>query len=274
MLGKLIKNDMKSAARGVSNIYIAAFIVIAAMGICLFADLGIGKIVSSLALIGISIAAIVVTVMSTLGDFKKTMFGDRGYLTNTLPVKGPMTLLSKWITSMVWITISYIIVFLSMGLVYYYWTGEDSSSALSMIVQSLPSVGLPAEEILIKTVILIAVKGIFLLSVFVIEVFFAITLTNVRGFDRLGNVGVIIYFFIVYGLMTFCSSRLESVFKSAVLINADGSVALSASIDAIETVKFSGGGAVTLTQIYFQIIVAVILFIITAELIDRKVNIK
>lgn len=274
MLGKLIKNDMKSAARGVSNIYVAAFIVIATMGISLFADLGIGKVVSSVALIGVSIAAIIVTVMTTFGDFKKTMYGDRGYLTHTLPVKGPLTLLSKWITSMVWITLSYLIVFLCMGLVYYYWTGEDSSSAMSMFLQMLPEVGLPTEDILMKTLIFIAIKGIILLSVFVMEVFLAVTLTNIRGFDRLGSVGGILYFFVIYGILTFCSSKLEDIFTSALIINSEGAISFSTNLSVIDSVRYSGGAAVTLTQIYFQVIVAVLLFVLTAELVDKKINVK
>lgn len=274
MLGKLIKHDMQSMFRGVSNIYVAAMIAVAAMGICLFADVGVGKTISSLALMAVSIAAIIVTIMATLGDFKKTMFGDRGYLTHTLPVKGPSLLLAKWLTSMFWITISYAVVFLCLWLIYYYWTGESSSAALTYILQSLPDVGLPTQDILVKTIILIAIKGLFLLCVFVMEVFFVLTLANVRPFDAAGSVGPVLYFFVVFGLVTICSSRLEDVFKSALLIHADGSISLSADIATINSIQAAGGASVTLTQIYFQVVVAILLFIVTAELLDKKVNIK
>ena len=274
MLGKLIKNDMKSMARGVSNIYIAAFIAIGAMGVCLFFDVGVGKTISSLVLLAVSIAAIVVTLMATIGEFRKSMFGDRGYLTHTLPVKAPTLLFSKWLTCIFWITVSYAVVFLCLWLIYYYWTGESSTEALIYILQSLPDVGLPAEDIMVKTVLLIAVKILLLLWVFVLEVFFVITLANVRPFDAAGSVGPILYFFVVFGLLTFCSSRLERVFKSALLVHADGSLSLTADAALIDSVRFAGGASVTLTQIYFQVVVAVLLFIVTAELLEKKINLK
>lgn len=274
MLGKLIKNDMKSAFHGVANIYIAMAVVIAVMGVSLFFDMNIGKAFSSLALISVSLIAIVVTVAATLGDFRKTVFGDRGYLTNTLPVKGPSLLLSKWITSMVWITVSYILVFFCMWLVYYYWTGEDANSTLAMFMQMLPEVGLPAQDILVKTILLIAVKGIILLTVFVLEVFFAITLSNIRPFQKLGSVGPVLFFFVIFGLFTFCSSRIEDVFISALLIQSDGSILFSMDQELIDSIRYSGGASVTLTQLYFQIIAAILLFIVTAELLDKKTNIR
>lgn len=274
MLGKLIKNDMKSAARGVSNIYIAMAVVIAVMGASLFFDMNAGKAFSSLALISVSLIAIVVTIAATLGDFRKTVFGDRGYLTNTLPVKGPALLFSKWLTSMVWITISYLLVFFCMWLVYYYWTGEDANSSLTMFLQVLPEVGLPTADILLKTIALIAVKGILLITVFVLEVFFAVTLSNVSPFHKLGGVAPVLYFFGIFGIITFCSSRLERVFTSALLINADGQIVFSADQAVIDSIRMTGGASVTLTQIYVQAIAALLLFVITAELLDRKVNIK
>ena len=274
MLGKLINNDMKSMARGVSNIYIAAFIAVGVMGICLFFDVGVGKFVSSLVLLAISIAAIVVTIMATMGEFRKSMFGDRGYLTQTLPVKAPTLLFSKWLTCAFWITVSYAVVFLCLWLIYYYWNGESSTQALTYILQSLPDVGLPAQDILVKTVLLISLKILLLLWIFILEVFFVMTLANVRPFDAVGSAGPVIYFFVVFGLVTFCSSRLERVFKSALLIHADGAVTLTADEALIDSVRFAGGASVTLTQIYFQIVVAVLLFIITAELLEKKVNVK
>ena len=274
MLGRLIKHDMKAAARGVSNIYVAAFIAVAAMGFCLFADVGVGKFVASGVLIVISFAAIIVTIVATLGEFRKSVFGDRGYLTNTLPVKGPVMLLSKLITSLTWITISYLVVFLCFGLVYYYWTGESADSVVMFAMDYLPEMGVPAKDVLIRALILIAVKGIVLIIVFVMEVFFALTLANVRPFSNLGGFGSVLYFFTAFGIVTFLSSRLERVFNTAVIINADLSIALTTDVALIQNATATGGASVTLTQVYIEIIAAVLLFVVTAELLDKKINVK
>ena len=274
MLGKLIKHDMKAAARGVSSIYLAALIAVAAMGICLFANVGVGKFVSSLLLIGVSIAAIIVTIVATLGEFRKSVFGDRGYLTNTLPVKGPALLFSKLLTSMVWITISYLVVFLCFFLVYYYWTGEDPDSMLVMFMDYLPELGVPSIDVLITAFIVIAVKLIFLIVVFVTVVFFALTLSNVRPFSNLGAFGAVLYFFAVFGLVVFLSSRSERLLTTALLIDANNAISLTASAAAVEEMRAAGGAAITLTQVYVEIIAAAVLFVVTAELLDKKVNIK
>ncbi len=274
MLGKLIKNDMKAAARGVSNVYLAAFIAMAAMGICLFADLGVGKIIASILLVLVSFATIIVTIIATVGEFRGSMFGDRGYLTNTLPVKGPTMLFSKLLTSFCWIIISYLLVFFCFWLDYYYWMGETSDSFATMLAEMLPSIGAPNIGVLLRALVFIAIKGVFLIIVFIAEIYFAMTLAHVRPFSALGGFGAVIYFFAVFGLVIFLSSRAEHLFTTAVLINEDLSMSFTASSEAVDAIRFSGGASVTLTQVYVEIIAAVLLFIGTGELIDRKINIK
>lgn len=274
MLGKLIKNDMRAAARGVSNVYLAAMIAIAAMGICLFADVGVGKVIASILLILVSIATIIVTIVATLGEFRRGMFGDRGYLTHTLPVKGPTALFSKLVTSFCWIVISYLLVFFCAWLAYYYWMGESSDSLVYMIAEMLPELGMPEKSVLLETLVFIAIKGVFLIVVFITEVFFALTLANVRPFSALGGFGSVLYFFASFGLVVFLSSRAEKLFMTAVLVNADRSLTFTTDPAAIAAIRSAGGASVTLTQVYVEIVAAVLLFIVTAELIDKKINIK
>lgn len=274
MLGKLIKNDLKSSVRGVFNIYIAAFIATAAMGISLFTDFGAGKTLSSLALIIISFIAVIITIVSMFSDFRKTMFGDRGYLTNTLPVRSYSLLFSKWLVSMIWITVSCLFVGFSFALVYSYYMGSESVSTFSMLLEMLPTMGLPAKDVIFKILPMYSAKILFWLAVNVAIVYFSVTISNIKPFQALGTFGVIIAFFLIFAFVNIAGNKLDSLASMAILVNFDGSMSLSFDRQAIQEVIYTGGAFVSLTQIYFELIAAIILFIINSELIEKKINVK
>ena len=109
MLGKLIKNEFKTSAHSVANIYLAAAITIAVMLLSYAVHIKWISVISTVALLLISVIAVIITLVAVIANFYKTLYGPQGYLSFTLPVKSGQLLASKAIVSFVWMFASYII---------------------------------------------------------------------------------------------------------------------------------------------------------------------
>lgn len=103
MLGKLIKYDLRYAARSLLIVF-SIFIGLALVSLTFVAsdiDLSFRIIVAVLAL-PLSIVLGVMYIVTTVQFYYKSLFGKEGYLTQTLPVRSEMLLLSKILTALIW----------------------------------------------------------------------------------------------------------------------------------------------------------------------------
>lgn len=66
-----------------------------------------------------------ITIVALCSHFNKTMYGDRGYLTHTLPVPKGSILASKYLVSLVWCVVSLLVMFLSLLIFACFLTGEN-----------------------------------------------------------------------------------------------------------------------------------------------------
>ena len=85
MLGKLIKNEFKSSAHSVMNIYIAAAVALAAMLLSYAVKVTWVGVIGSIALIIIGLICVVITLVAVVTNFNRTLYGAEGYLSYTLP---------------------------------------------------------------------------------------------------------------------------------------------------------------------------------------------
>lgn len=278
MLGKLIKNDIKSASRSVGYIYMALLIAIGIMGLSLLFDFGVGETFASGALIGISFIAIIFTFIAVFLDFRKTMFGDRGYLTNTLPVSSTSLLFSKTVTSMLWIFISYaVFIGVILGVSAYNLekelpVGEDFS--VSLLLEMFPTLGMPSIEVIRTFFLLNAVKIFFFILVVVLIIFLSVTLSMVRPFQSLGVFGAIITFFILVILVSAAGGGLEGLIDMRILVNSDASLGFTTNMANMAAFEEGGGMSVQMTPLFLQMFLSIFLFLVTSELLEKKVNIK
>ena len=274
MLGKLVKHDFKSCARDVAIVYLVAGILALTTVAFLVFDFGQGKIVSSILLLVVCAVAVLITFVSVIRNFVRTMYGDRGYLTHALPVRSSSLILSKWITSSAWILLSYIFLYAAFFSVYYYLSDNSGSDLYDMIMMMLETMEfVPSQKILVGMVIAVAVKSFIHIFAIVIFIFFAITLGHVRPFHKLGGVGPVLYFFGSYYIVTTIGKGLSKLSELYFTIQ-DSGVGFTFSNAVADIVKDYGGGALRLTETYVQVIAAIVLFLITTDLVDRKVNIK
>ncbi len=275
MIGKLIKHDLLSGFRRMGNIYLAAAIAAVAMLISAFFKNGILRFVTSAAVIIITLAALIVTFVSVVFGVNKSLFGREGYLTQTLPVRTSSLIFSKWITSSFWVVISYAVAAVSVVALVMYWTTEDQegAQAYDMIYSLLQSFGLGAEKIYIKYLAVSAIIGLFNACVLVMLIIFAITLSNVRPFHKLGTVGVILYAAAVIFIIQGAAYGLESLCDVTLIIAEEG-VSMSVNLAAINEASANGALTVGLTGVYFKTIASVFIYILTVQLTESKINLK
>ncbi len=275
MIGKLIKHDLKDGARRMGNIYAAAGIAVVALLISAFTNSGILKFITSAAIIIVAFVSVIVTFASVVFGANKSLFGREGYLTHTLPVRTSSLIFSKWLSSSIWVIISYIFVVISVVAVYVYWTVEDQSGAevYEMIYSFAQSFGLGAEAIYKNYLIVTAIIGLFNACIFVMFVLFAITLSNISPFHKLGTFGVIIYLAATIAIIQGAANGLASLCDVTLIIEQSG-FSLTVDKTVIDAITYAQGVTVGLTSVYFKAIVTAFLFILTVQLTESKINLK
>lgn len=275
MIGKLIKHDLKSGARRMGNIYLAAGIAVIAMLASAFFNSGILRFICSLAVVIVAFIAVVVTFASVVFGANKSLFGREGYLTQTLPVRTSSLIFSKWLSSSIWVVISYALVAVAVVGVFVYWTVENQEGAeiYDMIYSFAQSFGIGAEVIYKKYLIISAVIGLFNACIFVMFIMFAITLSNINPFHRLGTFGVIIYLALTIFVIQGATWGLEKLCDVTLIIEQAGT-SMTVNPNIVEEVQAMGGVTIGLTGVYFKAIVTVFLYIITVQLTESKINLK
>ncbi|MBO1264261.1 hypothetical protein J3A84_04275 [Proteiniclasticum sp. SCR006] len=119
MLSKLMKYELRATARYFLPIYGAIIVFSMLIGIRGVNDTyrNILSVILPMAL-GLSFMGLgVMTLIMVVKRFDSNLLGDEGYLMFTLPVKSQSIILSKLLTSMIWILSSALVFFLSMGII-------------------------------------------------------------------------------------------------------------------------------------------------------------
>lgn len=275
MTGKLIKHDLIAGARRMGNIYLAALIACGAMLLSAFLKSGFLRFLCSAAVIVIAFIAVVVTFVSVVFGANKNLFGREGYLTQTLPVRTSSLIFSKWLTSSFWVLISYALVAVAFVGIFVYWTTENQEGAeiYDMVYSFLQGFGIGAESVYQKFLLISAVIGLFNACIFVMFILFAITLSNISPFHRLGSFGVILYLALTVAVIQGATYGLESLCDVTLLIQ-DSGITMLVDQAAISDAVQNGALTIGFTGVYFKAIVTVFLYILTVQLTETKINLK
>ena len=156
-----------------------------------------------------------------------------------------------------------------------YWTSENQEGAqiYDMIYSVLQTFGVGAETVYQKSLAIQAVIGLFNMSIFVMYILFAITLSNIRPFHKLGTFGVIIYLAVIVFVIQGISYGLESLCDVTLIIEQSG-MSMTVSQSAIRQAEMTGASVIGFTGVYFKTIVTVFLYILTVQLTENKINLK
>ncbi|MCH5197658.1 MAG: hypothetical protein J1E34_02020 [Oscillospiraceae bacterium] len=299
MLGKLIKNSFKANASSVYNTYLAMGIIGVIMLILMLVDwtkwgdrgIGLGlaiKVAASAALCLAAFIGVILTFVSVFGEFERNMYSKEGMLTLTLPVKSSSLLFAKWLSGSFWVILSYTALCLcafgsmlylirhSMGII------EDNADysniyylVTEMVRQLSEAAGInaPSLKVVGNLASLYAVSGAIRACVFVLLVYFAVTLSRVRPFSKLGKIGKIIYFFAGFFIIQTISTLVSKLIKIYIVVSESAFTFTMYESD-VRLAWDNGFGAFSITDVYVTAVLAAVVFLVTSILIDRKVNVN
>ncbi len=277
MMSKVLKHDFISTGRFMGVIYL---IVAAVSGVTLIShyaksgeEMNIGEALSVAVLLIISMCLFILTVVVVMNDFQKTLYGEQGYLTFTLPVKSWKILFSKVFVSAVWFVVALAALLGSLWITLIVMKEEVLGENYDLIVGMLSQV---------SSVNLAGVAVSFLIRLllyfiqfafFTITVFFTSTLANTRHFQKKSVLWTIVFFIpiavIATGIANFFNEHL--VF-SLFLVN--GEMSLVTDNYQYQTLLSAGNSPVDIASIFVYLILGVGIFFATHYVMSKKINIR
>ena len=270
MLGKLIKNEFKSNIHSVGMIYLVSAAAILIMLASYIADITWISALATIVLIATGLIAVVVTFISVVSNFKKTLYGDQGYLSFTLPVTSGQLLAAKTITSFCWMLLSYLVAGGIFVGVYLYSTamiGEDVKMALKLMSSMFE--GFPSTTTIKQGVVIMALIVFIRIIVLIAQLYFAITLANTRVMQKLGGFAPFVIFFAIFIVMQIISLLLAQYVPFTLVVTENGLF-----YSMVSTMESPLGLTFGLAGTVFNVICAALLFWGTAKIMNTKINIK
>lgn len=277
MLGKLLKHEFIATGRIMGVLYAVVLLI---MGYIL-GSYYIGRDASEAAttaqmlgmmvLMIISSCNFILTTVVMVTNFQKSLYGDQGYLSFTLPVKSVSLLASKVIVSTVWFIAAFACLMGTMAIMYYViredYIGQES---YAMIESMLPILlgGKSLATVIASTVISL-ISFFVRFAVLSIEVYFAISIANTRLFQKRHLLWTIVF---SIGTLYIANSVSE-------LIADEIDFGLSVTADAISLVTdytqvAVGASFINLTTLVVSLVFGVAFFFATHYVMNKKVNIR
>ncbi len=276
MVGKLIKNEFKASIHSVAPIYIATIAVIAALSVSFLLEIVWLAALSLIAFYLVASCLIFITIISVINQFTKSMFRDQGYLTFTLPVTSGQILFSKALCSFFWIGFS-IVTSIAMfaGLFIYIMnqveTQVDETTMLQIETILVILDKTPDFTIILKLLIMALVYFITLVAFIVSEIYFSVTLANVKPFQRMGNLATMIIFTTIFIFTAIVNLSLKLNYPLSLRINILGR---DAGIEIIHKAMVESQSLLGFAETITMAIGAVIFFALTAWFMKHKINLK
>ena len=275
MLGKLMQYEIKSCGRIFFPFYILGLIfsLIAALFINFdnyehnFSVLYIVGIFAGLALF---IAAIVLTILLIVQRFNKGLLEDEGYLMFTLPVSQKTLVLSKFLTSLLFIILTSIVGMICIALVSV-MVGYKMSDVID-IGYGLKNMG----SILSKNaggILFYILSYIVNYSVFILTIYLAITICHLPKLSKhkvLSGLGSIIVLMIIQNSIVGIADKIMGNIRVEAIENLDiYNLDFNKLIDIMLSV-----GNYEIVMLIINILIAVALFFGTTTLLEKKLNLE
>ncbi len=269
---KSLKHDFISTGRIMGVIY--ALMAGISLFIVLTKDVKEGalSLIGVLALMILSLCLLVLTSVVVMLDFQRSLYGDRGYLTFTLPVKSWQILASKIIVSGTWFVIALCAIIGSMWVALSSakeYFGEDYEMLKDTIEMLFGANVNSMIGMIIARVIILFIEFCF----FALVIFFTNTLSNTRHFQKHSILFTIVLFIpifaVIYKISQFANQNL--VFSVFFVEGKPEFVADAAVYSDYLSQYYSH---VDLSEVIIYIIMGAVCFYVTHWLMSKKVNIK
>ncbi|MFU2417820.1 ABC transporter permease [Peptacetobacter sp. AB800] len=262
MLGKLIKYEFKATMRSFLAIYASLILTGVLIGIFMFANVEVGMSLGMLIMVALMITLGVLTITVIIKRFSKNLLGDEGYLMMTLPVSAKKIVASKIITSVVYLILSTIVVFLVFVVIML----PSGMATMEEFIQSMGNVWnymvmnlLSARDIILNIIITLIIGIVDYVS-FILVIYTSLSVGQLKPFNKHRTPVAIIAFFIINMIVSVISDVLSNLLESMNILTAPQSMSML-SASSIYTLVFYG-------------VVSVVLFMITSYILEKKLNLE
>ena len=264
MLGKLLKYELKATSRVFIPLYIAILVVSIVNGLSLNLEILNIQGLATIVLMCLFISLFVITIVVTIQRFNKNLLKDEGYLMFTLPVSSKHLVLSKYLTSLIWTFLSFVVAFLSFTIIfmiptYKYFDFSYFINEFNLLFSNMLNLNILGQ--FLKIILLMIISY----TIFIFNVYLALSVGQLPIFNRFRNISSFIGFLVINLLISYVQNIVDNAF-----VNIEAIDNVNYSIDSISSIVSKGLNV----AIIINIIIILVLFFATSYILNKKLNLE
>ncbi|MFQ6872006.1 ABC transporter permease [Romboutsia timonensis] len=268
MLGKLLKYELKATSRVFIPLYIAILVVSIVNGLSLNLEILNIQGLATIVLMCLFISLFVITIVVTIQRFNKNLLKDEGYLMFTLPVSSKHLVLSKYLTSLIWTFLSFVVAFLSFTIIfmiptYKYFDFSYFINEFNLLFSNMLNLNILGQ--FIKIILLMIISY----TIFIFNVYLALSVGQLPIFNRFRNVSSFIGFLVINLLISY-AQNIVSLFVNDASVNIEAIDNINYAINSVTSIVSKGLNI----AIVINIIIILVLFFATTYILDKKLNLE
>lgn len=268
MLGKLLKYELKATSRVFIPLYIAILVVSIVNGLSLNLEILNIQGLATIVLMCLFISLFVITIVVTIQRFNKNLLKDEGYLMFTLPVSSKHLVLSKYLTSLIWTFLSFVVAFLSFTIIfmiptYKYFDFSYFINEFNLLFSNMLNLNIFGQ--FLKIILLMIISY----TIFIFNVYLALSVGQLPIFNRFRSVSSFIGFLVINLLISYAQNIVNLFVNDA-----------SANIEAIDNINYAISSVTSIVSkglniaIVINLIIILVLFFATTYILDKKLNLE
>lgn len=277
MLGKLIKYEFKATSRYFVPIFIAMILVFFINSLLVYANLNyveVNEVVVGIMIaltFGVIIALSIIEIYVSAKRFAQGVFGDEGYLTNTLPVKTHEIIISKTVVMFLFGLFSFIVMVFSIGMVcvamYSSLPPEGIKSFWDSLEQAYPFI----TSDLILAIVFFMISLIIGMISSPLLIFLCVSIGHLKAFvSHKYLVGILSYVIITVIVSIFSSTRFDQIFAG---MNSTAEYVNPTIENNIQTMT-TFLNKLSVESILQSVILIVVCYAATQFIVSRKLNLE
>ena len=268
MLGKLLKYELKATSRVFIPIYIAILVVSIVNGLSLNLEILNIQGLATIVLMCLFISLFVITIVVTIQRFNKNLLKDEGYLMFTLPVSSKHLVLSKYLTSLIWTFLSFVVAFLSFTIIfmiptYKYFDFSYFINEFNLLFSNMLNLNILGQ--FLKIILLMIISY----TIFIFNVYLALSVGQLPIFNRFRNVSSFIGFLVINLLISY-AQNIVSLFVNDASVNIEAIDNINYAINSVTSIVSKGLNI----AIVINLIIILVLFFATTYILDKKLNLE
>ena len=268
MLGKLLKYELKATSRVFIPLYIAILVVSIVNGLSLNLEILNIQGLATIVLMCLFISLFVITIVVTIQRFNKNLLKDEGYLMFTLPVSSKHLVLSKYLTSLIWTFLSFVVAFLSFTIIfmiptYKYFDFSYFINEFNLLFSNMLNLNILGQ--FIKIILLMIISY----TIFIFNVYLALSVGQLPVFNRFRNVSSFIGFLVINLLISY-AQNIVSLFVNDASVNIEAIDNINYAINSVTSIVSKGLNV----AIIINIIIILVLFFATSYILNKKLNLE